>query len=84
MWRIGANQGEAFIFGSSFHEPLVDKDFFMKLLQRQVLINPGYIYDPQDHQHIRLSYAYATYEELQEGLQILHECVVEAIGRKSK
>ncbi|MEK5486984.1 aminotransferase-like domain-containing protein [Lysinibacillus sp. FSL M8-0355] len=62
-----------------FHEPLIDKEFFMKLLQQQVLINPGYIYDPQDHHHIRLSYAYATYDELQEGLQILHKCVVEAL-----
>lgn len=67
-----------------FHEPLVDKDFFMKLLQQQILINPGYIYDPHDHHHIRLSYAYATFEELQEGLRILHECVVAAMVRKSK
>lgn len=56
----------------------------MKLLQQQILINPGYIYDPHDHHHIRLSYAYATFEELQEGLQILHECVVAAMVRKSK
>ncbi|WP_445477322.1 aminotransferase-like domain-containing protein [Lysinibacillus irui] len=64
-----------------FHEPLVDKEFFLKLLQQQVLINPGYIYDPQDHHHIRLSYAYASYEELQDGLQILHDCVVDAMGK---
>ncbi|WP_155591324.1 PLP-dependent aminotransferase family protein [Lysinibacillus cavernae] len=68
-----------------FREPLVDKDFFMKLLQQQVLINPGYIYDPQDHHHIRLSYAYASYDELLEGLQILHKCVVETmIGRNKE
>ncbi|MEY9979214.1 PLP-dependent aminotransferase family protein [Lysinibacillus sp. RC79] len=59
-----------------FHEPIVDKELFTRLLQRQVLINPGYIYDPQDTQHIRLSYAYATYEELKIGLQILYECVL--------
>ncbi|WP_447402365.1 PLP-dependent aminotransferase family protein [Lysinibacillus sp. fkY74-1] len=69
-----------------FHYPVVDKDFFVKLLQHRVLINPGYIYDPQDQHHIRLSYAYATYEEMQEGLQILYDYVVEAtdIGNGSK
>ncbi|MFJ8090306.1 PLP-dependent aminotransferase family protein [Lysinibacillus sp. NPDC095746] len=56
-----------------FHEPIVDKELFTKLLHRQVLINPGYIYDPQDTQHIRLSYAYGTEVELEKGLNILFE-----------
>lgn len=54
-----------------FHAPIVDKAFFIKLLQYNVLINPGYIYDAQDTQHIRLSYAYATPEELQYGIEML-------------
>ncbi|WP_285399695.1 PLP-dependent aminotransferase family protein [Lysinibacillus sp. fls2-241-R2A-57] len=62
-----------------FHEPIVDKELFTQLLQRQVLINPGYIYDPQDTQHIRLSYAYATDEELEVGMQILYECVLKRL-----
>ncbi|KOY81613.1 PLP-dependent aminotransferase family protein [Lysinibacillus macroides] len=62
-----------------FHQPIVDKEFFMRLIQRQVLINPGYIYNPQDHHHIRLSYAYASYEELWEGLEILYECAVKSM-----
>ncbi|MFB7155861.1 PLP-dependent aminotransferase family protein [Lysinibacillus sp. NPDC056232] len=62
-----------------FHEPIVDKELFTKLLHRQVLINPGYIYDPQDTQHIRLSYAYASYEELEIGLKILYECVLKRL-----
>jgi len=65
-----------------FHEPIVDKELFTKLLQREVLINPGYIYDPQDNQHIRLSYAYATTEELKIGLEILYECAVETIKKQ--
>jgi len=56
-----------------FHEQIVDKAFFMKLLQFNVLINPGYIYDAQDTQHIRLSYAYATQEQLQYGIEKLCE-----------
>jgi len=62
-----------------FHEPIVDKELFTKLLHRQVLINPGYIYDSQDTQHIRLSYAYATEEELEIGLKILYECVLKRL-----
>ncbi|QPQ35830.1 aminotransferase-like domain-containing protein [Lysinibacillus sp. JNUCC-52] len=54
-----------------FNAPLVDKAFFMKLLQLNVLINPGYIYDAQDNQHIRLSYAYASREELQYGIEMM-------------
>ncbi|EON72359.1 PLP-dependent aminotransferase family protein [Lysinibacillus sphaericus] len=67
-----------------FHAPIVDKELFTKLLHRLVLINPGYIYNPQDTQHIRLSYAYATDEELKSGLQILHETVDEAIVKHKK
>jgi GntR family transcriptional regulator of abcA and norABC len=54
-----------------FHAQIVDKAFFMKLLQLNILINPGYIYDAQDNQHIRLSYAYASREELQYGIEMM-------------
>lgn len=54
-----------------FNEPIVNKPLFLNLLKENVLINPGYIYDPTDFHHIRLSYAYASLEELQKGLHIL-------------
>lgn len=63
-----------------FHEPIINKLFFVKLLQRCVLINPGYIYDSQDVYHIRLSYAYAKLEELESGLQTLYDIAIEAIA----
>ncbi|MFJ7666670.1 PLP-dependent aminotransferase family protein [Lysinibacillus sp. NPDC097195] len=63
-----------------FHAPIVDKAFFIKLLQFNVLINPGYIYDAQDTQHIRLSYAYATREQLQYGVEML--CQVAKLSEK--
>ncbi|EOP75595.1 aminotransferase-like domain-containing protein [Bacillus cereus] len=56
-----------------FHEPIVNKALFLKLLKQNVLINPGYIYEPSDLHHIRLSYAYASLEELKKGLNILLE-----------
>lgn len=54
-----------------FNEPIVNKALFLKLIKENVLINPGYIYDPSDLHHIRLSYAYATMEELEKGLHII-------------
>ncbi len=54
-----------------FHEPIVNKPLFLKLLHHNVLINPGYIYEPKDLHHIRLSYAYASMQALEEGLHIL-------------
>lgn len=56
-----------------FHEPIVNKALFLNLLNQNVLINPGYIYETRDLHHIRLSYAYASLEELKEGLTILLE-----------
>ncbi|PAQ15510.1 GntR family transcriptional regulator [Bacillaceae bacterium SAOS 7] len=58
-----------------FHEPIVNKALFLKLLHQNVLINPGYIYEPSDLHHIRLSYAYASLEELKKGLNILLELI---------
>lgn len=46
---------------------------FLKLLKQNVLINPGYIYETSDLHHIRLSYSYASLEELKKGLNILLE-----------
>jgi len=64
-----------------FHAPIVDKAFFMKLLQFKVLINPGYIYDAQDSQHIRLSYAYATRQQLQYGIEKLYEVAKSSVKK---
>ncbi|MFB5087710.1 PLP-dependent aminotransferase family protein [Psychrobacillus sp. PGGUH221] len=55
-----------------FNEPIVTTDFFMNLLNQKVLINPGYIYEPKDTHHIRLSYSYISDKELIEGLQTLY------------
>ncbi|WP_242272945.1 PLP-dependent aminotransferase family protein [Bacillus cereus group sp. BfR-BA-01538] len=56
-----------------FYKPIVNKALFLKLLKQNVLINPGYIYEPNDLRHIRLSYSYASLEELKKGLNILLE-----------
>ncbi|MED4018754.1 aminotransferase-like domain-containing protein [Sutcliffiella cohnii] len=58
-----------------FNEPIVNKALFLNLLKKNVLINPGYIYDSSDLHHIRLSYAYASLEELKVGLNRLIEVI---------
>ncbi|WP_411349135.1 PLP-dependent aminotransferase family protein [Paenibacillus sp. WLX2291] len=48
---------------------------FHLLLKEGILINPGYIYDRQSAHHIRLSYAYATMEQLDYSLNRLRRLV---------
>ena len=47
-----------------FHEPIVNKALFLNLINKNVLINPGYIYETRDLHHIRLSYAYTSFAEI--------------------
>lgn len=54
-----------------FEKPIIIKALFLELLQQNILINPGYIYLPNDFHHLRLSFAYASFEQLQEGIQQL-------------
>lgn len=63
-----------------FRHPIVDKGFFRRLLNRKVLINPGYIYAPNDLHHIRFSYAYASQAEMLSGLDILREEVMRSLS----
>ncbi|WP_042166724.1 PLP-dependent aminotransferase family protein [Paenibacillus gorillae] len=56
-----------------FHEPIVTTSLFMQLLKNKVLINPGYIYAADDTHHIRLSFAYGSDAELEQGLDILYQ-----------
>ncbi|GLX67927.1 PLP-dependent aminotransferase family protein [Paenibacillus glycanilyticus] len=44
---------------------------FEALLKEGVLINPGYLYDKSDQNHIRLSYSYASFEQMETGIQRL-------------
>lgn len=44
---------------------------FDQALKRNVLLNPGYLYEEETSSNLRLSYAYASPEELEAGLRIL-------------
>ncbi|MDQ0270591.1 aminotransferase-like domain-containing protein [Cytobacillus purgationiresistens] len=58
-----------------FNKPIVNKSLFLRLIKQQILINPGYIYNPHDQHHIRLSYAYADLAEMEKGLVILKQAL---------
>lgn len=47
------------------------KRLFKRAAESNLLINPGQIYDFDDNQYIRVSYAYASHEDLTQGLEKL-------------
>lgn len=52
---------------------------FAKALTAGILLNPGYLYDQTDSRHLRLSYAYASKEEMELALFRLSVLVKEMI-----
>ncbi|PID21800.1 GntR family transcriptional regulator [Sporosarcina sp. P3] len=51
------------------------RNLFQKALAKGILLNPGSIYAEQSGQSIRLSYAYASLEEINEGIFRLGEMI---------
>ncbi|MCM3628589.1 PLP-dependent aminotransferase family protein [Paenibacillus glycanilyticus] len=41
---------------------------FETLLKEGVLVNPGFLYDKTDQRHLRLSYSYASLEQMEKGI----------------
>lgn len=60
-----------------FGQPVITKALFLQLLEQKILINPGYIYQPTDFHHLRLSYAYASFEQMEQGLELLATMIQE-------
>ncbi len=44
------------------------RKLFYLALRDGILLNPGHVYDEQDDRHLRLSYSYASKEQLEDGL----------------
>ncbi|MGO5012547.1 PLP-dependent aminotransferase family protein [Niallia sp. Sow4_A1] len=58
------------------------RKLFDLALREGILINPGIIYDKTDDQHLRISYSYATLDELERGLIILAQVIkIQAKGQ---
>ncbi|PJN91536.1 GntR family transcriptional regulator [Bacillus sp. mrc49] len=56
-------------------KPIVNPTLFKLAIKEHLLINPGYIYEPNNHTHLRLSYSYASEEQLAYGIQTLSKII---------
>jgi len=61
------------------NQPISMYQFFVKALNRKVLVHPGDLYEFHLNQHIRISYSNATLEEISQGIKILSELVLEQL-----
>lgn len=58
------------------------RKLFDLALKKGILLNPGIVYDKTDDQHLRISYSYASMDELERGLITLAQVIKrEAKGR---
>lgn len=55
-------------------------EMFTKALNRNVLINPGDLYEFHSNQFIRISFSYASLEDIERGIGILSEVITEQYG----
>ncbi|CJP09963.1 GntR family aminotransferase [Streptococcus pneumoniae] len=51
------------------------KKLFSEALSKGILLNPGRIYEEESNQYIRLSYGYATPEQMTNGIKLLSELI---------
>jgi Transcriptional regulators containing a DNA-binding HTH domain and an aminotransferase domain (MocR family) and their eukaryotic orthologs len=58
-----------------FNDNVNTKQLFEEGLKKGILLNPGYIYDEKNNSNLRLSYSYASLDELARGIKILSELV---------
>ncbi|HAS01970.1 MAG TPA: GntR family transcriptional regulator [Brevibacillus sp.] len=72
-WSIPA--GGFYIWLCFLHEKISMRSLFKRAQQQSILLNPGNLYDPLDDTHLRLSYSYASYEQLEFGMKQLAQIV---------
>ncbi|MBT2626269.1 hypothetical protein J7I81_12995 [Bacillus sp. ISL-32] len=53
----------------TFHRPLPVRRLFNQTLAKNVPLNPGSVYDPDDLQSLRLSYSYAALPNIEKGIK---------------
>lgn len=56
-------------------KPIVNQNLFKQAIKENLLLNPGYIYEPNNNTHLRLSYSYASEEQLAYGIQTLSKII---------
>lgn len=62
------------------NQPISMYQLFVKAFNHKVLIHPGDLYEFRSNQHIRISYSSATLPEIEQGIKLLAELVLEQSG----
>ncbi|MBL5768762.1 MocR-like pyridoxine biosynthesis transcription factor PdxR [Heyndrickxia sporothermodurans] len=75
-WRIPSG---GFYIWLELQTGISTRKLFEAALQEGILLNPGSVYDKSDQDHLRLSYSYATLEELEKGLKRLSKLIKQGI-----
>ncbi|MEK4046310.1 PLP-dependent aminotransferase family protein [Paenibacillus sp. FSL H8-0048] len=71
-WNVPAG---GFYIWLSLHQAVPPRKLFSAALSAGLLLNTGDLYDRSDVRHLRLSYAYASAAELEQGLPLLAELI---------
>ncbi|MBJ7896027.1 PLP-dependent aminotransferase family protein [Bacillus atrophaeus] len=69
-WNVLAG---SFYIWVTFHRPLPVRRLLNQALTKNVLLNPGSVYDPDDRQSLRLSYSYAALPDIEKSIKVLAE-----------
>jgi GntR family transcriptional regulator, regulator for abcA and norABC len=62
-----------FFIWVTFNNNIDTRKLFKECLNSGVLINPGFIYNDNNHRTIRLSFAYPSFEEMEKGILTIKE-----------
>lgn len=71
-WKIP--KGGFYIWLKINHQLSIQK-LYEQALKEGILLNPGHIYDKSASQYLRISYAYASVSDLEQGLYRLSELI---------
>ncbi|QYG88014.1 PLP-dependent aminotransferase family protein [Bacillus atrophaeus] len=80
-WNVPAG---SFYIWVTFHQPLPFRRLFNQALTKNVLLNPGSVYDPDDRQSLRLSYSYAALPDIGKGIKVLAETARQLMSEHTK
>jgi len=72
LWRIPKG---GFYIWLKITPSISIRKLFELALQEGILLNPGNVYDKNEQQHLRLSYAYASLADLEKGLKRISELI---------
>lgn len=75
-WNIPTG---GFYFWAHIKSDIPSSKLFQEALRKNILLNPGSIYDYRENKSLRLSYAYASEEDLEKGIKVLGKIIKDFI-----